>query len=111
MLKVKGSFKKRILLLGVMLSFFAVSSYFIEVEATIDGWYDRYYYTQTIPNGYMYYHQFRHEGAISGSAWIVSMDGNAILAYQWNAPWLFVTVTNKDTRPVTVTWCESFYVV
>ena len=111
MLRVKNRCNRKIVLLGVLLSFLALTSYFTEVKATIDGWYDRYYYTQTIPVGMFYYHQFRHDGAISGSAWIVSSNGQAVLAYLWQAPWLFVTVTNKDTKPVTVTWVESFFVV
>lgn len=82
-----------------------------QVSAMPLGWWDRYTYTDTIPVGQGLYHQYQHQGAISASAHLVSSNGKASLTYQWNQPWLYVSIVNTDTKPVTVTWEEVFYVV
>ena len=82
-----------------------------KVNAMPLGWWDRRTYTQTIPVGQGLFHQFQHQGAIYADAYIVSSNGKASLTYLWNQPWLYVSIVNTDTKPVTVTWVEEFYVV
>ena len=80
-------------------------------NASILGYYERHTYTNTITPGNGLYHQYRHEGAVSGSARLKSSTGPAYLTYQWNAPWLMVSIINGGPQTITVTWEETFYVV
>ena len=105
-----GNLRGAVILSGMFLTVLVLTSSNFGVAATTTGWWDKYTYTQTIPVGMFYYHQHQHNGALYGSARIVSTTGKAVLAYQWSEPWLFVTITNKDTVPITVTWEEKFYV-
>jgi hypothetical protein len=81
------------------------------VKSTTLGYWERHTYTQTIGVGEGYYHQYYHEGAIDASARLISTTGNVDFYYRWDAPWLRVWITNKDSKSVTVQWEESFYVV
>ena len=100
----------RIVLFGLYLM--AVLSFIAPpVKAMPLGWWERHTYTQTIAVGKGLFHQYQHQGAISASAHIVSSNGLVSLTCQWNQPWLFVWIINGDSKPVTVTWEEDFYVV
>lgn len=96
--------------LGLLFALFALTSSLAQASAKPMGWWERHTYTYTIPVGMMYYHQYRHEGAIYADAYITSKNGAAALTYRWSAPWLFVSIVNQDSVPVTVTWVEEFYV-
>ncbi len=99
----------KIVIIGLYLM--AMLSFVAPAGAMPLGWWEKHTYTQTIAVGNGLYHQYRHNGAISASAHIISSDGKCGLTYQWNQPWLFVSIVNADTKPVTVTWEEDFYVV
>lgn len=101
---------KRLVALGSFFALFALTASLAQATAKPLGWWDRKTYTYTIPVGCMYYHQFKHEGATYADAYITSSDGEAALTYWWNAPWLYVSIVNLDSFPVTVTWVEEFYV-
>ena len=104
-----GKLRSRILI-GALVLFAAVGPFLVKADVHPQVWMERHVYTQTIQVGMMYYHQYKHEGAIAASAHLLSSNGDAILAYQWNAPWLFVTIVNRDSKPVTVRWEEDFWV-
>jgi hypothetical protein len=100
----------RIVLVGLYI--LAVMSFVAPpVTAKPLGYWEKHTYTRTIAEGNGLLHQFQHQGAISASAHIVSSDGKVNLTYQWNQPWLFVSIVNTDTKAVTVTWEEDFWVV
>ena len=81
------------------------------VKGTTLGYWERHTYTETIDVGEGYYHQYYHEGAIDAFARLISSTGNVDFYYRWDAPWLRVWITNRDSKSVTVQWEESFYVV
>ena len=95
----------------ICLYLLAMLSFVAPAEAMPLGWWERHTYTRTIAVGNGLYHQYEHDGAISANAHIVSSSGKCSLTYQWNQPWLFVSIINNDINPVTVTWEEDFYVV
>jgi len=102
--------ERKIFLIGVLLLFATFAPFLVKADVHPQVWMERHVYTQTIPVGMMYYHQYRHEGAIAASAHLLSSTGSAALTYQWNAPWLFVCIVNQDSKPVTVRWEEDFWV-
>jgi hypothetical protein len=101
----------RIVIIGLYL--LAIGSFVtpLHVKASPLILWEKFIYQDTIPVGQGLYHQHELEGAESASAHIVSSNGKASLTYQWNYPWLYVSIVNMDTKPVTVTWEEDFYVV
>ena len=80
------------------------------VEAKPLGVWETHRYSGTIPQGCLLYHQYRHEGASSGSSRLISSTGSATLAYIWQAPWLFTYINNNDNKEIFVVWEEYFYV-
>lgn len=100
----------RIVVFGLYL--LAIGSFVtpLHVKASPQIILEKFNYQDTIPVGDGLYHQHELEGAESASAHLVSSNGKASLTYQWNYPWLYVSIVNMDNKPVTVTWEEDFYV-
>ena len=109
-MKLNVGKERKIFLIGVLLLFAAFAPFLVEADVKPQVWMERHFYTRTIGVGMMLYHQYKHEGALAGYAYLISSTGSAALTNQWNAPWLFVCIVNTDSKPVTVTWEEDFWV-
>jgi hypothetical protein len=104
-----GKLRSRVLI-GALVLFAAIGPFLVKADVHPQVWMERHVYTRTIGVGMMYYHQYKHEGALAGYAYLISSTGSAALTYQWRAPWLFVCIVNQDSKPITVTWEEDFWV-
>jgi hypothetical protein len=106
---------KKNLIVGAFLCLFAItmleSITIVTSNAKPLGWWEKHSYTDTIHQGYALHHQYQHNGAISAMSFLISSSGQARLTYNWQEPWLFTDIENRDTKDIVVTWEEDFYVV
>ncbi len=88
----------------------AIAIPFAQAKPRPLGWWEYYTHSETIAQGHGIYHQHKHEGALNGYGYIVSASGDYAFADNWDAPWLYVWITNEDTGSIDVTWRCYFYV-
>lgn len=80
------------------------------LHAKTRGYWETYTHTKTIKWGEGLYHIHKHEGALSGYAYVQSSTGSYSFEYDWDEPNLHVWISNTDNEDITVTFKCKFYV-